>query len=192
MAVVAAIVLYFSAPSPESLAFGLMLGLLGESLRFWSIGYSGGHTRGLAVEAPFLATGGPYARTRNPLYLGNVLNSLGVAVAAVGQCKLRLALILLTLATGSLGLVYGSIIPLEESFLSFAYGTQYELYCAEVPRFFPRIRPWPGGEGKFSLDSALYFERWSLAWWSLTWVWLAWRVGSPILSNGVERLCMFF
>lgn len=175
MAGVAVLVLCVSAPSTTSLCLGLVLAVAGESIRFWSIGYSRGHTRGLEVTAPFLATGGPYAMTRNPLYLGNVLNSLGVAVAAVGQMKLRGALTVLAFASGSLGLVYGNIVPLEEAYLGLTFGAEYERYCSEVPRFLPRIQAWTGGEGKFCLDSALYFERWSVAWWLLTWAWLTWR-----------------
>ena len=177
MAAVAVVVLCHGRPSLLSLAMGVMLGLAGESLRFWSIGYSRGHTRGLEVQGPFLATGGPYARCRNPLYLGNALNSLGAAVAAVGRCPWETGVALMALTVISLGLVYGTIIPLEEGYLSAMFGNRYEAYRAAVPRLIPRARAWTQGEGEFCLDSALYFERWTLFWWVSTWAWLAYRTG---------------
>lgn len=175
MAAVAVTVLVLGRPSPGSLFAGLTFGLLGEALRFWSIGYSRGHTRGLTVEAPFLATGGPYAHTRNPLYLGNALNSVGVTTACLGRCSPSLAGFLLLLTALSLSIVYGGIIPLEERHLATVHGDAYAAYCRKVARFLPGWRPGGPREGRFCLDSALYFERWSVAWWLLIWVFLGAR-----------------
>jgi hypothetical protein len=40
--------------------------------------------------------------------------------------------------------LYAGIVPAEEEFLSNQFGAAYARYRAEVPRFLPRIRPWPG------------------------------------------------
>ncbi len=172
MATVAVAVLALARPTPYSLALGVLLAAAGESLRFWAIGHSRGHTRGLDVEAPFLATAGPYAHTRNPLYLGNTLNALGVATAAAGGCSVPVAQSIALLTVGSLGLVYGSIILLEEKHLQRLHGATYVCYRRQVPRFLPSLRPAGPQHGSFCLDSALYFERWSLAWWALIWAFL--------------------
>lgn len=178
MAAVAVVVLGLANPTPGSLLLGALLALAGEGTRFWAIGHSRGHTRGLDVEAPFLATAGPYAHTRNPLYLGNSLNALGVAVAAAGGCPAARAQTILALSLGSLILVYGGIILLEEQHLSQLHGTVYAEYRRTVPRFIPALRAAGPRQGAFCLDSALYYERWSLAWWWLTWLYLLARCRS--------------
>ena len=61
-------------PRPWSLAAGLALGLLGEAMRLWAAGH--------IEKTRVLATGGPYAHTRNPLYLGSTLMAAGIALAA--------------------------------------------------------------------------------------------------------------
>ena len=48
---------------------GIALVILGEIVRFWSAGY-------IAKDAE-IATGGPYAHVRNPLYFGSLLLAVG-------------------------------------------------------------------------------------------------------------------
>jgi len=60
---------YWSAPSAESLAWGVPISAQGLLLRAWAAGAFG--------ENRNLATGGPYALTRNPLYLGTLLVASG-------------------------------------------------------------------------------------------------------------------
>ena len=69
-----AIVIALARPRPWSLLGGLALGLLGEALRIWASGH--------IEKTRVLATGGPYAHTRNPLYLGSTLMAAGIALAA--------------------------------------------------------------------------------------------------------------
>ncbi|MCA9792528.1 MAG: DUF1295 domain-containing protein [Candidatus Eremiobacteraeota bacterium] len=176
MAGVAVLVLALARPTLPSYLLGLILGLLGESLRFWAIGHSRGHTRGLTVEAPFVATSGPYAHSRHPLYVGNSLNALAVAVAAAGGHGRLGAYLLLGLTLVSLIGVYGTIIPLEEACLAGNHCQTYETYRKQVNRFWPSLRPRGPAEGYFCLDAALYFERWSVTWWVLIWLWLGLRL----------------
>ena len=65
---------WFSRPTSHSLALGLPFGLLGLALRAWAAG--------CLAKNQQLATGGPYAYTRNPLYLGTLLVAAGLVIAS--------------------------------------------------------------------------------------------------------------
>lgn len=175
VAVVALALLWMAQPTAGSVAFGLLLGVAGEALRFWAIGYSRGPTRGLTLDAPVLVTAGPYAHTRNPLYLGNFLNGIGVSLACVGGMLPPAQTRWLALSCLCLLTVYGAIIPYEEKFLEQEFGPAYRQYRDHVPRFWPSRTPRGPRQGAFCLDSALYFERWTLAWFFLIWANLMWR-----------------
>lgn len=105
---------------------GVLICFLGASLRFSSSGF-------LRKEAK-LAVGGPYAYTRNPLYLGTFLMGVG-ATLSVGA-------IFLTLVMGAFFfLSYHYTIQHEEEKLPGYFGQSYLRYCQLVPRFFPRLTP---------------------------------------------------
>ena len=76
--------IYFSKPIYPYSSIGLALIFLGEYIRISAVRYAGGITRTTKVGAPSLCTAGPYSRTRNPLYLGNVVIYCGVALLAGG------------------------------------------------------------------------------------------------------------
>jgi protein-S-isoprenylcysteine O-methyltransferase Ste14 len=128
--------------SPLWLAGGLALCLAGQALRAWVLGLvqdgtSGQNEKLIAVA---LNTEGPYALTRNPLYLGN----LGICI---GLCLIAHDAWLLLLVGALFALQYRFIIAAEEDFLRGRFGTAYEAYSARVPRFWPRLskmakRPW--------------------------------------------------
>ena len=69
-----ALFVLFARPRPQTLALGGIIALLGLALRAWAAG----HIRKNAE----LATSGPYAHTRNPLYLGSFLLGIGFTVAS--------------------------------------------------------------------------------------------------------------
>lgn len=119
----------------QSLA--LLCTLAGLALRAWGSGCAGRHTRTARIEAPELVTDGPFAYMRNPIYGGTICIGLGMA-ALIGDPKAY------ALAAGALILLYLGIVPAEEAFLSKQFGAAYARYRAEVPRFLPRLRPWPG------------------------------------------------
>jgi protein-S-isoprenylcysteine O-methyltransferase Ste14 len=115
-------------------ALGIALCAAGQALRAWVLGQvpdgtSGQNERLIATE---LNTTGPYSRTRNPLYLGNFLITLGLCVAAHDVA-------LLVLVCGLFAVQYRAIIAAEEKFLRERFGTRFEAYCRVVPRFFPRL-----------------------------------------------------
>lgn len=172
------VVVYLARPTVESLFLGALVTLTGEAIRLWSIGYTGEPTRSQDLEAPALVTSGPYSVVRNPLYLGNVLNGMAVAVAACGGYPPAEAAGLVTFVACGLGLVYGSIIPLEEEFLEERFGERYREYCRQVAALVPRRLGSRAGEGSFSLQTALRFEKTSLMWLVVIWTILCLKLGS--------------
>ena len=78
----AAVILYNAQHANAYLVLGLVCIILGESIRFWSVSYAGGITRTTTVGATTLCTAGPFAHTRNPLYIGNMLMYNGIVLIA--------------------------------------------------------------------------------------------------------------
>jgi protein-S-isoprenylcysteine O-methyltransferase Ste14 len=115
--------LVFAQPTPRLLGVGAAVALGGLAVRGWAAGCLDKNRR--------LATSGPYAYTRNPLYLGSLLLGLGFA-AAGGSWALGIAFLALFL------LVYWPVMRREESFLRQAFGEVYDRYAAAVPLVFPR------------------------------------------------------
>lgn len=92
-----------------------------------------------------LATSGPYAYTRNPLYLGSLLIGLGFAVAA-RNWWVGVALVVMFFA------IYLPVIRDEEAFLRQKF-PEFQEYARQVPRMFPRFTPCSGNQQvTFSLD----------------------------------------
>ncbi len=123
------LVLVLSRPSSVSLALGLPLALVGEAARIWASGH--------IEKTKRLATGGPYAHSRNPLYVGSLLIALGVAVACASPWVV-LAVSVYFLA------FYPSVMREESAFLTRKFAGEYATWAAGVPLFWPRLLP--GGE----------------------------------------------
>jgi protein-S-isoprenylcysteine O-methyltransferase Ste14 len=123
--VVAAVFLIFARPTWTTLAWGLVLIVPGLWLRAYAAGY-------VKKNAELTRTG-PYAYTRNPLYLGSMSIAAGFAVAA-GQWWLVVLLIAMFLA------IYVPTILSEEEFLRDTF-PQFEEYAQRVPRLLPRLTP---------------------------------------------------
>jgi protein-S-isoprenylcysteine O-methyltransferase Ste14 len=110
----------------ESVAAGMALAVLGECLRIWASGH--------IEKTQRLATGGPYAHTRNPLYLGNALLALGVA-AASGRPFVVL------LVAAYFAALYPAVIREEAAFLAARFPEEYAAWARDVPAYLPRLRP---------------------------------------------------
>jgi protein-S-isoprenylcysteine O-methyltransferase Ste14 len=135
----AAFYLWLARPSVVSLAWSLLLVIPGLLLRAYASGY-------VKKNAELTVTG-PYAFTRNPLYLGSILMAFGFA-AASRNLWITLALALLFL------LIYWPTIYSEEQFLRSTFPA-FQSYSQNVPRLFPRFTPARiAGDGSFS--SGLY------------------------------------
>jgi len=134
------VLIYLSRPTVLSLAAGLPLLLMGEAIRTWSSGY--------IRKNKELAVDGPYAHTRNPLYLGSF--GIGLGFVVMGN-----SLWVLSLFLAAFALVYWGVIRSEEGYLSQVFGPRFEEYVRTVPRFFPRWTRSPYGTGGFE---------WALVW----------------------------
>ncbi|MGH9782206.1 MAG: methyltransferase family protein, partial [Candidatus Acidiferrales bacterium] len=118
--------LILARPSAWSLIVGGLVGALGLGVRGWAAGYLRKH------EA--LAVGGPYAFTRNPLYFGSVILAAGFVIAGN---SLWAGIIV----AAYLALFYPAVMKREEGELRARYGNDFDVYAADVPLFWPRLRP---------------------------------------------------
>jgi len=132
------VLLYQSDMTWWGVISGAILALCGEWIRLNGVSVAGGRTRTRNVGAKKLSTEGPFAYVRNPLYLGNIKIYAGIALFAGGPWVLPLFII----AFLYFSVQYGLIISLEEKILKNIFGKQYEEYCSNVPRLFPRLTPW--------------------------------------------------
>jgi protein-S-isoprenylcysteine O-methyltransferase Ste14 len=121
--VVALFFLLAAHPSVHSLLWSLLVTVTGLALRAYASGY--------VTKNEELTTTGPYAYTRNPLYLGSMLLAFGFAVA-VHSWWTALALAVL------FALIYIPTIRSEEEFLRGRF-SDFEEYCRRVPRLIPRL-----------------------------------------------------
>ena len=131
-------ILYFTSTIYPYIIYGLILIAIGEAIRINAVRYAGGVTRTVKVGAPSLCTSGPYGRSRNPLYFGNMIIYSGVVLFSGGPMMVPLLCIVLLFFTFQ----YYMIISLEEETLRNLFKDQYLKYCKNVPRLFPRILPW--------------------------------------------------
>ena len=148
------ILIYSAHPTLTTALMGAVPLILGECLRVWAVGYAGGTTRSRTLGAASdLVTAGPYAHVRNPLYLGNLLLSLGVCVIA------NVYWMIVVLLAGYFA-QYLPIIASEEACLREFCGATYQNYYTAVPKFIPRLRSYANPSGhSFSLSRALKAER---------------------------------
>jgi protein-S-isoprenylcysteine O-methyltransferase Ste14 len=129
-------------PLPVAVAASLALVLPG----LWLRGYAAGYVK----KNQELTQTGPYAHTRNPLYLGSILIAAGFAVALLSW---PMALVL---AMG-FAAIYIPVIASEERFLRAAF-PEFEHYCTQVPRLIPRLVPAPSKPGVGGFSFALYLQ----------------------------------
>jgi protein-S-isoprenylcysteine O-methyltransferase Ste14 len=129
-------VLIIAQPTLYSFLGGIMVMLMGETIRLWGVSYAGGATRTRKVGANRLVTSGPFARVRNPLYIGNILLYIGTALIANVWLPWLIGLVLLYFGTQ-----YYFIVKLEEEKLKQLFGLEYLEYQGKVPKFLPRLHP---------------------------------------------------
>jgi protein-S-isoprenylcysteine O-methyltransferase Ste14 len=115
--------LWRRAPRTSAVAWSLVLVVPG----LWLRGYAAGYVK----KNRELTQTGPYAYTRNPLYLGSMLMAAGFAVALLSWP------VGLVLALGFL-VIYVPVIASEERFLRSTF-PDFGAYCRRVPRLIPRL-----------------------------------------------------
>lgn len=141
-------VLYFwlARPTCRFLAIGAVFIVPGLLIR----ALASGHVR----KNEALATSGPYAYTRNPLYLGSLFIGIGFAIAA-RSWWIGGALVVMLFA------IYMPVIRSEEAFLREKF-PDFEQYAKRVPRMLPRLWPAPSGaSGGFSMELYLKHREWN-------------------------------
>ena len=121
--VFAAVFLWLAQPTAKTMLLSLLLVVPGVWLRAYAAGY-------VRKNAELTFTG-PYAYTRNPLYLGSMLIAFGFA-AASGSWAILIAL------TALFAVIYIPTIQSEEAYLR-EHFTGFNEYAAKVPRLLPRL-----------------------------------------------------
>ncbi len=121
--VLAAAFLWLSAPALSSLALGIPVSLAGLAIRAWAAGH---------LEKNLTLTDtGPYARVRNPLYIGTLTAAAGFVIASR---RWELGVIF----AATFLLVYLPVVELEEQHLRTLF-PNYTDYAQRVPKFIPRF-----------------------------------------------------
>lgn len=124
--------IWVAEPTGGYLLTGVLVAAVGESLRLWASGFLTKDRR--------LTMAGPYAWTRNPLYLGSFLVGLGFTLAT-GKMVLLLLLVAL------FAVVYFPVMKREAARLEAAFPADYSFYASRVPLLVPRLRREDGARG---------------------------------------------
>jgi len=136
----ALVYIWLARPTRTSLIAGTLVLLPGLFLR----GLASGHVQ----KDKQLTASGPYAYTRNPLYLGSLMLAAGFAIAA--RSWWIVAVMLLMFAV-----IYVPVIAGEERYLRQTF-PEYDDYTRHVPRMLPRLTPYGGQQTAYS--SARYWK----------------------------------
>jgi len=136
----AALYLWLARPTLMFITLSLILVIPGIWLRAYASGYVKKNTE--------LTVTGPYAFTRNPLYLGSMLIAFGFALAS------RSIWIVVALAA-LFALIYIPVIRSEEAFLRSKFDG-FEAYASRVPRLVPRLVPAQTDDDRGSFSADLY------------------------------------
>jgi protein-S-isoprenylcysteine O-methyltransferase Ste14 len=121
---VAVLFIVLAAPTPRAIAIGTAVAFVGLAIRAYASGY-------LRKDRE-LATTGPYARTRNPLYFGSAILAAGFVIA--GNSVWAGLLVVLYF-----GVFYYAVMRNEEEDLRKRFGAAFDDYAASVPLFSPSL-----------------------------------------------------
>lgn len=139
----AALTLFFARPSIRSLIAGALVATIGLALRAWAAG----HIR----KNSEVTVSGPYAYTRNPLYLGSLLLGVGFLIAAAQP------LLVLLFAVLFFG-IYLPVMRVEAEALQAKFGESFKRYAASVPLILPRLTPYRESVKRAAFDASLYLR----------------------------------
>ncbi len=141
--------LIFASPEPVTLIVGGAIGVVGILIRAWA----SGHIR----KNQNLAVSGPYAYTRNPLYLGSFILGVGFTIAS-GVWWLGVVFIALFLG------IYLPVMRVEARDLIDIFGEDYKEYARRVPLFFPRLTGYKASaDAKFDVDLYMRYREYRAA-----------------------------
>ena len=146
--VFAILFVFFARPTFWTLIIGGVIAFIGVAIRAWASGH--------IDKASTLAVSGPYAYTRNPLYLGSFILGLGFTIAAGVWW---LALIFIALFLG----IYLPVMRVEVDDIRRIFGADFDEYEQNVPMFLPRIREWKKTDRKFDFQLYLRYREYRAA-----------------------------
>jgi protein-S-isoprenylcysteine O-methyltransferase Ste14 len=168
----------FSTATIVVLLLGIVWALKAAFLRTWGTAYlSPSVVQDHAMHGEGIIAAGPYRYVRNPLYLGNFIHTLALALLMPPSgaifCILAISLFQLRL------------IAAEESFLTAKLGEPYLAYSANVPSLIPAITP--------RVPASTLQPKWPTAFLGEIYMWgvvvtfaiLGWRYNSILLIKGV-------
>ena len=144
-------VLAVSHPTPRSILLGALTGVIGLCLRACAAGY--------LRKQEVLTVTGPYAYTRNPLYLGSAILALGAGIAARSWISAIILIIYFAV-------FYSAVMRREAKELHLRHGASFEEYARTVPLFMPRLTAakLPGDSaGSFSFAQYRKNHEWQAA-----------------------------
>jgi len=143
--------LAFSRPTPRSILVGALAGAVGLWVRAYAAGY--------LHKQEVLTVAGPYAYTRNPLYLGSAILALGAGIATRSWISAVILIVYFTV-------FYSIVMRREANELRLRHGASFEEYARAVPLFIPRltVAKLPGDSaGSFSLAQYKKNHEWQAA-----------------------------
>jgi protein-S-isoprenylcysteine O-methyltransferase Ste14 len=105
----------------------------------WDFGWTGHGTPAPFAPPQRLVVVGFYRHVRNPIYVGGAAGWIGLWIVFDHASLVGMA----TAAAAILG-VHLFVVFYEEPTLRKKFGAEYELYCRNVRRWWPRMRPWHG------------------------------------------------
>ena len=133
----------FATPRTDVLVIGTVVTMLGLWIRGWSAG--------AIHKDQELTTTGPYAFTRNPLYLGSFFIGVGLSIAG-GHWAWTAVFVTFYLA------VYTRTMAGEARHLTELFPEEFAAYAAAVPAFLPRLTPYraetAGADGRAASDNS--------------------------------------
>ncbi len=139
MAGFAPVIAYDEAGADHGLDWvGYLICAVGQAFRFVVVGLEYIKRGGLnkRIYAATLITGGLFSASRNPLYLGNIIILIGLMV-------LHNSAWVYGLGGGFFLFTYWALVLAEERYLRGQFGADYDAYCAETPRWLPKLSALP-------------------------------------------------
>jgi len=119
-------IIALARPTPISVEIGIAVCAAGLFIRAWASGH--------IKKEKELATSGPYQYTRNPLYLGNLVLGLSIAIGAASPWGAAVFVAYFVV-------FYPPVIREERERMKRLFPGQYQEYKSRVPLFFPTKRP---------------------------------------------------
>ena len=122
---------FLARPSQTTILAGLVFVIIGEAVRCWAAGH--------LKRKKELATSGPYAYVRDPLYFGRLFLLIGFCIMGGRWCS--------ALLVAGLAVFFLSYMPRkykkEMTWLTDIFGEEYTRYADEVHSLIPRLTPYP-------------------------------------------------